>query len=191
MSSTTTLGSCILVLFSVLISYAGFTVASLVPLNITVPDGTTNHGNPQLICTPATALNIVVFFVGNYFTHAGTVTTRPGASSAEQFLVTFAALLFPGSGLVRGCAICLRFLSPKSLWERVRAAFNNGAKADIDEQQELKTAARAGALCILIRTQKWRPQSFTSNEELGHIKGCFLYRKKRHQSGMFEFITVR
>jgi hypothetical protein len=177
MSSTTTLGSRTLVLFSVLISYAGFTVASLVPLNITVPDGTTNHGNPQLICTPATALNIVVFFVGNYFTHAGTVTTRPGASSAEQFLVTFAALLFPGSGLVRGCAICLRFLSPKSLWERVRAAF--------------KIAARAGALCILIRTQKWRPQSFTSNEELGHIKGCFLYRMKRHQSGMFEFITVR
>jgi hypothetical protein len=58
-----------------------------------------------VVGTPATALNIVVLFIGKYFTHAGTVISGPGASSTQQFLMTFTGRLLPGSGLVHSCVV--------------------------------------------------------------------------------------
>jgi len=58
-----------------------------------------------VVGSPATARNIVVLFMGNYFTHAGTVMSCPAASSTEQFLTAFTGLLLPGSGLVHSCVV--------------------------------------------------------------------------------------
>jgi hypothetical protein len=158
----------------------------LTSLNITVPEGSSDHGDPHLLCTPATALNIIVFFLGNYFTHAGTVLARPGASAMEQFIVVVMALAFPGSGLIRACTVLYRFLFMKPLHKRLRQLFNRSRRGQTqmrDPQEELRTAALAGALCTLVRTKNWRPELPTSNGELGTIEGCVVVQKKVEASG--------
>ncbi|KAH6677092.1 hypothetical protein B0J14DRAFT_583468 [Halenospora varia] len=153
-------------------------MASLVSINITVPNGTTTHGNPHLICPPATWVNIFVFFLGNYFAHAGTVTTRPGASMMEGVSVIVLALLFPATGLYRGCTMIYNAISCDSLPKFTRWIFH---LRDIEEensiQKELRTAARAGALCTLRRTKRWLPRSWPRNTDASRIIGCTIIER--------------
>lgn len=72
-------------------------------LTITVPDGSSNHGNPNLLCTPPSWFDYILFYFSNYFAHAATVISTPGQGSEETFLAILAALLFPASGLT--CAL--------------------------------------------------------------------------------------
>ncbi|KAH6677088.1 hypothetical protein B0J14DRAFT_451367, partial [Halenospora varia] len=100
---------------------------------------TTTHGNPYIICPPASGLDIFIFFLGNYFAHAARVTTRPGATALEGFAIAVLALLFPASGWIQ------RYLGTKVL-------------VQTSVQSELRIEARAGTLCTLRRTKKWRPR---------------------------------
>ena len=160
--------------------------ARFTTLNITVPQGSSTHGNPHLLCTPPTSLNIIVFFLANYFAHAATVLTRPGASAVEQFAVILLALLFPGSGIIRACHIIHTFLFTPLFRTLLRLFKRPIQKEDARDcvQDELTTAARAGALCTLVRTEKWRPQLWTSNKELAEIGGCVVVQKTAPDSGM-------
>lgn len=45
-----------------------------------LPPGTTNHGNPKLICLPTKWTDVIVFFLGNYVAHAATIRLEPGMS---------------------------------------------------------------------------------------------------------------
>ena len=56
--------------------------SSLGTINFTIKlhDGTTNYGDYNLICTPATWRDMFVFFVTNYFIYAATLPLVPGAS---------------------------------------------------------------------------------------------------------------
>src|SRR2546423_328016 len=47
-------------------------------ITITVPNGTTDHGDPHLLCLPAKWSDIALFFFGNYLAHAATVKSLPG-----------------------------------------------------------------------------------------------------------------
>jgi hypothetical protein len=69
---------------------------------IPVPNGTTNHGNPNLICTPMSFSSLFVFFATNYFAHAVTVKQLPGEELGQYFLVVLAAVFYPYCGLPRG-----------------------------------------------------------------------------------------
>jgi hypothetical protein len=98
---------------------------------ISLPEGASNHGDPRLLCLPTGWADVVVFFLGNYFAHAATVVSLPGESPVATALSVVLALLCPVTGLGRG------LLALKSL-----AKF-----AETDLQQ----AARAGALCHVVR----------------------------------------
>lgn len=111
--------------------------AAAINITLTVPSGTSNHGNPSLLCTPIQWTDIVVFFLGNYVAHAATVHSFHGESAAMKVLNTFSALLFPGFALFRGLAVI------SSL-----AVFG---------KSELEIAARAGALGVVVRSKDWRP----------------------------------
>ena len=94
--------------------------------------GFTHHGNCKLLCkTPADWKHVLSFFAGNYLAHAATVITEPGQSVLMAVLIIVLALLFPTSGLHTA------LLSITS-----RAIFAPTA---------LQTAARAGALCMVIK----------------------------------------
>ncbi|KAJ7725301.1 hypothetical protein DFH07DRAFT_931559, partial [Mycena maculata] len=114
-----------------------------IPLrNITIaaPVGTTQHGDAHQLCLPAQAWDVILFFLGNYATHALTVRSFPGESSFDRAWVTIAAVMFPTSGLIRG----------------ITAIIRRGFGGD-GQHSPLQAARRAGALCMVVRTKDWKP----------------------------------
>ena len=77
------------------------------------------------------------FFLGNYAAHAATVVIYPGESLVATVIAIGFALVFPASGVVRGLTAIAR-----------HAAFVS---------DPLEQAARAGALCTVVRTKDWTP----------------------------------
>ncbi|KAJ0108478.1 uncharacterized protein J7T55_002082 [Diaporthe amygdali] len=97
------------------------------------PAGSTNHGDPNLLCVPPSWTDLAVFFGTNYLAHAATLIARPGQSLAETIVDTANALFIPGSGMIR--AIRLLFFY-----------------TDLHRSSPpLQKAAKAGALCMVVR----------------------------------------
>ena len=107
-------------------------------ITVTVPEGTQSHGSPNLLCTPTRWTDVAIFFLANYVAHAATIKSVPGEPPLAAFRVHVAALLFPLAGVLRG----------------VRAIRQCAILCDTP----LETAAKAEALCVVIRTPKWLPQ---------------------------------
>jgi hypothetical protein len=109
--------------------------------NITVPlpSGTSNHGVPGLLCTPTRWTDIVTFYLANYVAHTLTTRSLPGERPSSFAMAVMVALFFPAAGAFRGIL---------GIWSL--AIFRNS---------DLEKAARAGALCMLIRTSKWKAQN--------------------------------
>jgi hypothetical protein len=106
--------------------------------NTTLPNGYSNHGDPNLLCTPTQWTDVAFFFLGNYAAHAGTVVSRPGEPTPDFVAAMVFALLFPCSGALRGFySICDGSLT----------------------RDPLQTARKARALCMVIRTLNWSPKS--------------------------------
>jgi hypothetical protein len=108
-------------------------------ITITVPNGTTDHGDPHLLCIPAQWSDIALFFFGNYFAHAATVKLLPGEPTIPGLMAMAFALIYPSSGVVRG----------------LNAIFQSA----IFCKSPLKTASRAGALCMVVRGPDWKPRN--------------------------------
>src|ERR1700722_2875810 len=103
--------------------------------HVVLPPGTSNHGNPNLVCFPAKWTDIAVFFLGNYVAHAATIVLEPGAPALITIQTVAMALFFPVSGVNKG----------------FQAIFSFAKFASTD----LQTAARAGALCKVVRTKEY------------------------------------
>ena len=99
---------------------------------VEVPQGTTNHNDPSLICTPATQSDVFVFFVTNYFIHAASLPAVPGESLVEIAFSALNALFIPGFGAGRAIRRLL-----------LRPGFKH-------RRSPLECAARAGALCMVV-----------------------------------------
>ena len=107
-------------------------------VTITVPMGTSNHGDPNIICLPSKWTDVLLFYAVNYLAHAVTVKSYPGEKLQYTAYYIVVALLYPYSGLLRGMEAISR-----------RAAWCRG--------NELQRAARAGALCVVVRNATWKP----------------------------------
>jgi hypothetical protein len=108
-----------------------------------------NDGGPNLLCVPTRWTDIASFFIGNYFAHAATVKLHPGESALSAILALISALLLPTSGIIRGLNGVLR-----------NASFRKrGFCRAISRGSDYQTAAAAGALCMVVRTKFWRPQT--------------------------------
>jgi len=112
---------------------------SLQNITIPLPNGTSNHGTPGLICIPTKWTDIVIFYLANYAAHAATTRTLPGEPSHRFAAVVIGALFFPAAGAYRGILGIL--------------GFAKSGKSD------LEVAARAGALCMVVRGNTWKPQA--------------------------------
>ncbi|KAJ7482377.1 hypothetical protein B0H11DRAFT_2418663 [Mycena galericulata] len=102
-----------------------------------VPGITTLDQGDRIQCTPMSIPDILYFFLGNYIAHAVTVRSYPGESASRILLSFAAALFFPFSGLFRG--------------------LNSFARHAIVTKDPLERAARSGALCMVVRNEKWKP----------------------------------
>ena len=108
-------------------------------ITIEVPNGTTTHGDS--FCIPPTAVDIASFLLFNYIAHGATVVSYPGELWYFTASIILAAILFPTTGVKRAFNLIIRhpLLSKKA-------------------KNDLEVAARAGALCMLVRSSTWRPQ---------------------------------
>jgi len=113
------------------------TIDPNVNITISVPAGTSDHGDPKLLCTPTNWHDILVFFFANYISHAATVKAYPGEGIKDLTFAVFLAIAFPFSGIARGLEAIIR-----------HASFYRNTN-------DLQTAARAGALCIVVRNEHW------------------------------------
>ena len=111
--------------------------------NVTVPDGTTNHGNPKLVCMPTQWSDILFFFAGNYLAHAFTITSRPGQSFPESIFFSLNALFVPGFASIRTLSAI-----------GAHAGFPSGPNSrGLGWKDAFRKAATAGALCMVVRTE--------------------------------------
>lgn len=108
-------------------------------ITIAVPEGSTNHGNKKILCTPADWKDIVIFFLVNFVAHALTVVVLPGEGPVSHLTNALTSLLFPAFGAYRGLrAIFVGY-------ETIKKKFGDQAS---EEEQDLRKARRAGALCM-------------------------------------------
>jgi hypothetical protein len=114
-------------------------------ITVSVPRGTSDHGDPNLLCTPTKWLDILIFFSANYFAHAATVKAHPGEKTKDLAFIMFLAITFPFSGVARGLEAIVR-----------HASFYCNTN-------DLQTAARAGALCIVVRNEHWKSANSDPN----------------------------
>ena len=136
-----------LLIFSV--SAAPTSDSQLQNITIAVPEGSTNHGNKEILCTPAQWEDILVFFITNYVAHALTVVVLPGEGPVSHLTNALTSLLFPAFGAYRGLrAIFVGY-------ETIKKKFGDQSS---EEEQDLRKARRAGALCMIVRSSDWVPR---------------------------------
>ncbi|KAI1096785.1 hypothetical protein F5B19DRAFT_5143 [Rostrohypoxylon terebratum] len=116
---------------------------------IVLPENVSNHGSPDLICTPASWTDVALFYLGNYVAHAATVRVSPGEPISDRIVNSIAVLLFPQAGVMKG----------------LNAIF----RCAVLEKSPLQRAARSGALCMLVRTPEWRPMPGESIQGLSYM----------------------
>lgn len=134
---------CRITLLLALCNFLGVTHSAPAPVStndtVVLPPGASNHGIPNLLCLPAQWTSIAAFFLGNYIAHAATVVSRPGSSPLDTAIAVIMACLLPGSGLTRALS-----------------AIMSGSRLTGDE---LRAAARAGALCTLLKLPSRRVEA--------------------------------
>lgn len=136
-----------LLIFSV--SAAPTPDSKLQNITIAVPEGSTNHGSKEILCTPAQWEDILVFFITNYVAHALTVVVLPGEGPVSHLTNALTSLLFPAFGAYRGLrAIFVGY-------ETIKKKFGDQSS---EEEQDLRKARRAGALCMIVRSGDWVPR---------------------------------
>jgi hypothetical protein len=121
--------------------------------NVVVPSplNATNHNSPDIFCVvPAPWFGVMLFYLGNYAAHAATLITYPGEDPIYIGAAILYALFFPTTGIVRGL---------NAIFRRARV----GGKFPFIEDSALRVAARAGALCMVVRTEKWRPKTLPTD----------------------------
>ncbi|KAI0897872.1 hypothetical protein F4806DRAFT_379711 [Annulohypoxylon nitens] len=151
------------------ISFFGF-LAACFPVSrrqstsIVLPDDVSNHGSPDLICTPASWTDVALFYLGNYVAHAATVRVSPGEPILDRIVNSIAILLFPQAGAMKG----------------LNAIF----RCAVLEKSPLQRAARSGALCMVVRTPEWRPMPGES------IKGLAYMGLEKVQEAKNNYLSV-
>jgi hypothetical protein len=115
------------------------TAAALKNITLALPEGTTDHGDPGLLCFPTGWTDLFTFYLGNYAAHAGTVKFLPGEKIKDMIPTVVISLLFPAFGAFRGIMNCLS----GAIFARRRGPF--------------QMAVRARALCMVVRGTNWTP----------------------------------
>lgn len=144
----------IAVIYTLAITLLVYKALALPAPTITSPSSNaTNHGDPNISCTPTSWTDVAYFFIGNYVAHAATVKSYPGEGGKSMILAILGALLLPTSGLVRGLNGILRHAKFRGV-----KGFKGGFKS-LFATPDYQTAAAAGALIMLVRSSKWEPRS--------------------------------
>ncbi|KAL8784955.1 MAG: hypothetical protein Q9195_008821 [Heterodermia aff. obscurata] len=106
--------------------------------NNTSLSDSSDSSDGQLYCEKTTWYGICWFFFTNYLLHALSVRSLPGENVYSSTAFKLCCLLVPYTGVRRGLSLISR--------------------ASSLTKDDLQAAARAGALCMVIRKPDWRPE---------------------------------
>ncbi len=135
-------------IYATLLIARGFSAPTTPPSNVTISGvGISDHGEPNLLCVPTKAYDVLLFFLSNYLAHAITVKLRPGASMRETLWLSLNALLHPAGGINTALESILA-------WSWRTSPTFPFFKMD---PGSLETAKRSGALVTAMRTVDWEP----------------------------------
>ncbi|KAL8790687.1 MAG: hypothetical protein Q9213_000535 [Squamulea squamosa] len=112
----------------------------------------TESDGSEVWCEPSQWYDVLWFWFANFLLHALSVRSLPGESWVSSTVFKFCCLLVPYTGVRRGLCLILRA--------------SNLAGND------LHSAARANALCMVIRGPEWRPR------EGQVVEGCSIETPK-------------
>lgn len=98
-----------------------------------------HRDDSEVICTRSNWFDVLWFFFTNYLMHALSVRSLPGENFCTSVAFKLCCLLVPYTGLRRG--LCLI------------------SRANTLAGNDLQAAARANALCMVVRTPDWRPEN--------------------------------
>lgn len=84
----------------------------------------------QVVCRPTVWTDVLKFFLFNYGLHVFTVLSAPGSGPTTEFVNAVTALLLPFSGTITAVNVIYHFAR--------------------GETGDLKTAHKAGALCMVV-----------------------------------------
>ena len=104
----------------------------------------------QLHCEKTAWYDVCWFFFTNYLLHALSVRSLPGENAYSSTVFKLCCLLVPYTGVRRGLSLISR--------------------ASSLNRNDLQAAARAGALCMVIRKPDWRPENGQT------VAGCQIVR---------------
>lgn len=121
------------------------------PAPITNATAAPASSNSHIHCEPTNWYDICWFVFSNYVLHALSIRSLPGENIYSSTAFKFCCLLVPYTGLRRG--LCL-----------ISRASNLAG-------DDLQGAARANALCMVIRTRNWMPKDGDT------INGCRVEMK--------------
>lgn len=107
---------------------------------IVAPDGTSNHGDPNLLCLPPKWFDFVVFYMTNYVAHAATLVAMPGQATLETVYWTLTALFLPAAGMLRVLPLLIR-------------------RPGMVRKDPLRRAVLAGALCTVVKADITVPRN--------------------------------
>jgi hypothetical protein len=126
--------------------------------SIPLPDGAVYYSNPDELCLKTKWIDLITFYLGNYFTHAVTTRMIPGRNLLRRVQTVIFALLYPAWSL------------PIAIGDIIGLAVLGKTK--------LEVACRAGALFTVVRSQSWQPADGDV------VQGCFLW-ERNGLKGMF------
>ncbi|KAJ9196311.1 hypothetical protein DTO164E3_6367 [Paecilomyces variotii] len=138
-------------IFSWLLGLFQLTSAAVLPrdVTITVPDGITYSAAKHLLCVPTSWSDVASFFLGNYLSHAATVVSFPGESKYVLIMNMALAIVFPAMGAARGLVAIVRHAATIS--------------------DPVQQALRSRALCMVVRSQDWKPQRDEMMHSLAYV----------------------
>ncbi|KAL8998764.1 MAG: hypothetical protein Q9169_002214 [Polycauliona sp. 2 TL-2023] len=116
---------------------------------------TTESDGSEVWCEPSEWHDVLWFWFANFLLHALSVRSLPGESWLSSTVFKFCCLLVPYTGVRRGLCLILRA--------------SNLAGND------LEAAARANALCMVIRSPDWRPRDGQV------VDGCTIETSKKQK----------
>jgi len=153
------------IIVSLLLGYSALARPLEVPptgstADINLPAGSTNHGDPHLLCTPASWFTVASFILANFVAHSATTPIYPGERTAEKALAFATSFFFPAAGVGRGLNTIARGIMVLAT----------------PGKSELQQAAAAGALCMVIRT-KWTPALGTGSIVHGTTQQGFVNKQ--------------
>ncbi|KAK0715362.1 hypothetical protein B0H67DRAFT_537735 [Lasiosphaeris hirsuta] len=126
------------------LSSVAFAANNTINTTADVPGYWEKDKEQRIFCRNSTWTDIAIFYFGNYVAHAATIFSEPGQSFLNTCITTITALLLPGVGVVRGA----------------RAILSRAILADTP----LEVAARAGALCAVIKVPLLDPNDSDNHD---------------------------